>query len=171
VTNFRIHFLTPQSSRALVGGPLRTICTPIVSASILLDRKSSSHLWFTIPRMHNSGGIHAHRGRYIIWLVFLHVSLSCLTPSEQLATCDILVDLAAIEITSNMTPENVVDEMFCYPPPCVPSPAPIHTSLTTEPAQPKLFIEGWRSSGKTVAMVTFGPSCRRCLMVLPPGRV
>ena len=57
--------------------------------------------------------------------IFLCVSLSRLTPSEQLTACNALVDLAAAEIVSNMTPENVVDEMFYDPSPCVPSPAPI----------------------------------------------
>ena len=51
-------------------------------------------------------------------LRFLRVSLSCLTPSEQLAACDALIDVVATEITSHMTPDNVVDEMFCNPPPC-----------------------------------------------------
>ena len=74
--------------------------------------------------------------------MFLYVSLSRLTPSEQLATCDILVDLAATEITSNMTPENVVDEMFCYPPPCVPSLAPIHHVADNRTSPAKVIYQG-----------------------------
>ena len=41
-----------------------------------------------------------------------------------------------------MTPENVVEEMFCDPPPSVPVPSPLATSLTVEPAQLELSIEG-----------------------------
>ena len=59
-------------------------------------------------------------------LKFLHVSLPHLTPSEQLSVCPALIDLVATKIASNMTPENVVDEMFCGPPLCVPFPVPIH---------------------------------------------
>jgi hypothetical protein len=68
VTNIRIHFLAPHSLHTLAGGPLRIIRTPTASASILPDRKASSYLWFTVPQMHNSEGIHAHQERYFIWL-------------------------------------------------------------------------------------------------------
>ena len=59
-------------------------------------------------------------------LMFLHVSLSHLTPSEQLAAGGALIELVATEIASHMTQENVIDEMFCDPPPCVPSTTPTH---------------------------------------------
>ena len=36
-------------------------------------------------------------------LRFLCVSLSCLTPSEQLAACDALIDVVATEIASHDT--------------------------------------------------------------------
>lgn len=43
---------------------------------------------------------------------FLRVPPQHSTPSGQLDTCDALVDLAANEIVSQMTPENVIEEMF-----------------------------------------------------------
>lgn len=55
-------------------------------------------------------------------LKFLCVTLLHLTPPKQFAMCDALIDLVATEIISYMTPENVVEEIFCDPPPCVPSP-------------------------------------------------
>ena len=57
---------------------------------------------------------------------FPRVTLSRLTQPEQLTTCDALIDLVATEIASYLTPENVVGEMFCDPPPCVPFPFPAH---------------------------------------------
>jgi hypothetical protein len=69
--------------------------------------------------------------------MFLYVSLPCLTPSEQLAACDALIDLAAIEIASHMTLENVIDEIFCDPPPYVPFPALVDyvADNMTQPSQ------------------------------------
>ena len=57
---------------------------------------------------------------------FLRVTLSRFTPPVQLITCDALIDLVATEIASYLTPENVVGELFCDPPPCAPSPYPAH---------------------------------------------
>lgn len=59
-------------------------------------------------------------------LEFLYIPLPLLTLLEQLATCDTLIDLVATEIISHMTPENVIEEMFCDPPPCGPSLIPTH---------------------------------------------
>ena len=56
-------------------------------------------------------------------LKFPYVTIPRLTLSEQLAACDALIDLVAAEIISHMTPENVVEEMFCDPPPCAPFPS------------------------------------------------
>jgi hypothetical protein len=77
-------------------------------------------------------------------LRFLCVSLSRLTPSEQLAACDALIDLVATEIASHMTPDNVVDEMFCNPPPCVPFLIPIHCVADNETSPTKVIERGVR---------------------------
>jgi hypothetical protein len=75
-------------------------------------------------------------------LRFLHVSLSRLTPSEQLAACDALIDLVATEIVSHMTPDNVIDEMFCDPPPCVPFLVPIHDVADKGTSPTKVIEQG-----------------------------
>jgi hypothetical protein len=75
-------------------------------------------------------------------LMFLYVSLPCLTPSEQLAACDALIDLAAIEIASHMTLENVIDEIFCDPPPYVPFPALVDYVADNRPSPAKVLNRG-----------------------------
>jgi len=66
VENIHIHFLTPHNR--LVGRPLRTICTPIVSASGRSAYKPSNRLQSTAPQTRSFGGIYAPRERYFIWL-------------------------------------------------------------------------------------------------------
>lgn len=55
-----------------------------------------------------------------------------LTPSEQLAACDALIDLLTAKIISYLTPENVVDEIFGDPPLHVPLPIPNHYSADNQ---------------------------------------
>ena len=102
---------------------------------------------------------------------FLHIPLPFLTLPEQFTTCDTLIDLVAVEIASRMTPENVVEEMFCNPPPCILSPFVLTMLLTNEPAQLALSLEEWISSGRIATMITSTPSCRRYLRRLPLGGV
>lgn len=44
----------------------------------------------------------------------------------QLAACGALIDLVTTKVASNLTRENVIDEMFCGPPLCVPFSVLIH---------------------------------------------
>ena len=75
------------------------------------------------------------------------LNLHALPPCSALAICNVLVDRLSAEIISSMTPENVIEEVFCGLPPCVSFLLPLTNSLITKPAQLMLSIEGWRSSG------------------------
>lgn len=58
-----------RSSHRPVGGPLRTICTLILSILGRLDHETLNWARFAVLWIRNSEDIHAHRGKYFIWLV------------------------------------------------------------------------------------------------------
>lgn len=102
----------------------------------------------------------------------LHPLMHRLTPSEQLATCDALVDLAVDEIVSQMTPENIVEEMFRDSPAWVHFLVPVQqVADRIKTGQQKSSIGGRKSSGRIVKVSISVPSCREYLRRLLLGTV
>ena len=102
---------------------------------------------------------------YLAHRLNLHVS----PPRPTVSVCSVLVNRLNSEITSSMTPENVIEEIFCGPPPCVPFLFPLARSLITKSGQLTSSVEGWKSSAQIATIIIFAPSCRRCLKKLPMG--